>query len=63
MKTSLFLLFSRAMIAAIVAVTFLQAVNAGGHRAADRGIATILRRHLPGGLPPGGGAFAECPRF
>ena len=32
MKSSLFLLFSRAMIAVIVAVTFLQAVDAGGHR-------------------------------
>ena len=36
MKTSLFLLFSRAMIAVIVAVTFLQAVDAGGHRAAEK---------------------------
>ena len=36
MKTSLFLLFSRAMIAVIVAVTFLQAVNAGGYRAAEK---------------------------
>ena len=36
MKTSLFLLFSRAMIAVIVAVTFSQAVNAGGHGAAEK---------------------------
>ena len=34
MKTSLFLLFSRAMIAVIVAITFSQAVDAGGHGAA-----------------------------
>ena len=36
MKTSLFLLFSRAMIAVIVAVTFSQAVDAGGHGAAEK---------------------------